>query len=149
MKFVASMAAFGVSLSVLATPYEFADPFWGGAPAAPLKSEGMARGWSWEKAQIGNTHPGAVRPLGWVSVCAYSGAYSSGYGRHNCSSDGPTPELYDRKVAWGFSHFHNSGTGWIGSFYNYFLFKPFAPGCAAGRGEDGNDRCYLLSHHQF
>ena len=136
MKFVASMAALGVSFSALATPYRFADPFWGTAPAAPLKSEGMARGWSWEKAQIGNTHPGAVRPLGWVSVCAYSGAYSSGYGRHNCSSDGPTPELYDRKVAWGFSHFHNSGTGWIGSFYNYFLFKPFAPGCDATRISD-------------
>ena len=109
-------------------PLAFADPFWGNGAIADLKSEGMARGWSWEKAQTGNTHPGAVCPFGWVSVCAYSGAYSTGYGRNGCSSDGPAPELYDRKAAFGFTHFHNSGTGWIGMFYNYFLFTPFLRG---------------------
>ena len=113
-----------------------ADPFWGAGAAAPLRSEGMARGWSWEKAQTGNTHPGAVCPQGWVSVCSYSGAYSSGYGRYGCSSDGPPPELYDRKTARGFTHFHNSGTGWIGSFYNYFLFTPFALGRDVTRVSD-------------
>lgn len=122
-----------------AAPVELADPFWGTGAAAPLKSEGMARGWSWEKAQTGNTHPGAVSPFGWVSVCAYSGAYSSGYGRFNCSSDGPAPELYDRKVAWGFTHFHNSGTGWISSFYNYFLFTPSVPGSDVSRISDLTD----------
>ena len=120
-------------------PYDLADPFWGNGAAAPLVSEGMARGWSWEKAQTGNTHPGAVRPFGWASACAYSGAYSSGYGRYNCSSDGPAPELYDRKVAWGFAHFQNSGTGWIGSFYNYFLFTPFVPGSDVTRISDLTD----------
>lgn len=127
---VIACAAFGRE------PYEAADPFWGNGAAAELKQEGMARGWSWEKAQTGNTHPGAVCPFGWVSACPYSGAYSSGYGRYNCSSDGPAPELYDRKTAFGFTHFHNSGTGWIGSFYNYFLFTPFVPGTDVSRVSD-------------
>ena len=137
----------GAAVSALATvlaaegadSYALADPFWGTGAAAPLRSEGMARGWSWEKAQTGNTHPGAVRPFGWASACAYSGAYSSGYGRYNCSSDGPAPELFDRPVAWGFAHFQNSGTGWIGSFYNYFLFTPHVPGSDVSRISDLTD----------
>lgn len=102
------------------------DSFWGCGAVQNPESQGMARGWNWLKAQTGNTHPGAVVPFGWVSVCAYSGNYSSGYGRWGDSSGG-APRLVDKKVsAYGFTHFHNSGVGYISNFYNYFLFVPFA-----------------------
>ena len=107
--------------------YGAVDPFWGSGGTQSPKSEGMARGWSWLKAQTGNTHPGAVRPFGWVSVCAYSGAYSSGYGRFGVSSGGPAPERLKKMTGFGFTHFHHSGTGYIGKFYNLFLFTPHAP----------------------
>ncbi len=104
------------------------DMFWGsGAVNCPV-SEGMARGWNWEKAQTGNTHPGAVLPFGWVSVCAYTGGYASGYGRCGSSSSGPAPVPDARKYAWGITHFQHSGTGWINKFYNYLRLTPFVEG---------------------
>lgn len=104
---------------------DYVDVFWGtGATEAPL-SEGMARGWNWEKAQSGNTSPAAVLPYGWVSACAFTGAYSSGYGRVGYSSCLEPPVMYgDTLKAYGFSHFHHSGVGLMGRFYNYFLFTP-------------------------
>lgn len=102
------------------------DSFWGCGAVTNPESQGMARGWNWLKAQVGNTHPGAVLPFGWVSVCAYSGNYSSGYGRWGNSSGG-APRLVDEQLkAYGFTHFHNSGVGYISRFYNYFLFTPSA-----------------------
>jgi len=126
--FFAALSVGGLSVAQASSGDVLGDPFWGNGAAAPLVSEGMSRGWNWEKAQCGNTHPGALVPYGWVSVCPYSGGYSSGYGRYSCSSDGPTPELFDRPAAYGITHFHNSGTGWIGTFYNYFLLTPSLPG---------------------
>ena len=108
--------------------YEAVDMFWGSGGVVLPPSEGMARGWNWEKAQTGNTHPGAVMPFGWVSVCAYTGGYPSGYGRFGVSSSGPAPCVDPRKYASGFTHFHHSGTGWISLFYNYLLFTPYAAG---------------------
>lgn len=67
---------------------QLVDPFWGCGAVRNPESQGMARGWNWLKAQTGNTHPGAVMPFGWVSACAYSGNYSSGYGRWGNSSCG-------------------------------------------------------------
>ena len=113
--------------------YSAVDPFWGcGGTQAP-KAEGMAYGWSWTKAQTGNTHPGALLPFGWVSVCAYTGGYPSGYGRFGVSSSGPAPEKLKRMEGFGFTHFHQSGTGWCDRFYNLFLFSPYAPGADLGR----------------
>ena len=105
------------------------DVFWGsGVTDTPL-SEGMARGWNWEKAQSGNTSPAAVLPYGWVSACAFTGGYSSGYGRVGYSSCLEPPIMYgDTLRAYGFTHFHHSGVGLMGRFYNYFLFTPFAEG---------------------
>lgn len=103
----------------------YVNPFWGnGATAAPLP-EGMVCGWNWLKAQTGNTLPAAVRPFGWVSACPYSGAYPTGYGCIGNSCCGPAPVIYDRKTAWSISHFHMSGTGYVGFFYNYFHCTPF------------------------
>ena len=104
------------------------DLFWGSGGVELPPSEGMARNWNWEKAQTGNTHPGAVMPFGWVSACAYTGGYASGYGRFGVSSDGPAPCIDARMYASGFTHFHHSGTGWIGNFYNYLLFTPYVAG---------------------
>ena len=104
--------------------YNYVDPFWGNGGAALPPSENMACRWNWHKAQTGNTHPGALMPFGWVSVLPYSGGYPTGYGRNGCSSDGPPPEISDRKAAWGLSHFQPSGIGFIGYFYNYMLITP-------------------------
>lgn len=102
----------------------FVDPFWGNAGTKSPASEGMARNWNWLKAQTGNTHPGSLLPFGWVSAVPYSGGYSSGYGINGISYCGASPIAYSQKCAWGISHFHTSGTGFLGYFYNYFLITP-------------------------
>ncbi|MBP5638200.1 MAG: glycoside hydrolase family 92 protein [Victivallales bacterium] len=107
--------------------YTAVDPFWGNGATQSIKPKGTVRGWNWLKAQTGNTHPGALLPFGWVSVCPYSGAYPTGYGMNGCSSNGPAPQVFDRKAAWGISHFHMSGTGYVGQFYNYLLCTPNSP----------------------
>jgi len=112
--------------------YNLAAPFWGTGGTQSIPFKDLGRGWNWLKALTGNTNPGAKRPLGWVSACAYSGAYSSGYGRFGCSGDGPAPELFDRQCAWGVTHFHPTGTGYLGFFYNYFLFTPWTDGANLG-----------------
>ena len=94
--------------------YSLVDPFWGNGATQSRRAEGIVRGWNWLKAQTGNTHPGAQLPLGWVSVCPYSGAYPTGYGRNGCSGNGPAPQVFDRKAAWGVTHFQMSGTGYVG-----------------------------------
>lgn len=104
------------------------DPFFGSGGSTAAPSEGMSRGWNWEKAQTGNTHPGAVVPFGWVSACGYSGGYSSGYGRFGCSGGGYPPEKLKELKLFGFTHFHHNGAGWIGAFLNYCLFTPSADG---------------------
>ncbi len=110
----------------------FANPFWGNGGVADIPAGCMAKHWNWLKAQTGNTHPGAMVPFGWVSVLPYSGAYPTGFGVNGCSGEGPAPEIFDRLAAWGFTHFHPSGTGNIGQFYNYMLIAPVASGCNAG-----------------
>ncbi len=107
---------------------DYVDCFWGNGGTANPPSYGMACAWNWHKAQTGNTHPGATMPFGWVSALPYSGGYSSGYGTVGCSSDGPPPEISDRKAAWGISHFHPSGAGFLAFFYNYMLVTPAVNG---------------------
>ena len=113
------------------------DPFIGTEPTELPPQTGLAATWWWPKPQIGNTHPGATYPLGMVSACAYSGAYPTGYGRHSISTDGRPPELYDRQLASGFTHFQQSGTGAIRKYYNYFRVTPMLePLDALGRTWD-------------
>jgi len=128
-KSVAFCVAVGLSVAANAAEVsKYADPFWGCGQVDNPESQGMARGWNWLKAQAGNTHPGAVMPFGWVSACAFTGNYSSGYGRYGRSGDGPTPVVHKRPKAYGITHFHQSGTGYIKEFYNYFLTTPFVSG---------------------
>lgn len=112
----------------MADNFSHADLFWGNGHVAAPQGEELARHWNWLKAQTGNTHPGALAPFGWVSVLPYSGAYSSGYGCNGVSSDGITPQVSDRPAAFGFTHFHATGTGFLGEFYNYFLIQAFCKG---------------------
>ena len=59
-----------------------------------------------------------------VSACAYSGAYPTGYGLYDLSTEGVPPRLYDTQIASGFTHFQQSGTGAIRKYYNYFRVTP-------------------------
>jgi putative alpha-1,2-mannosidase len=109
------------------TPHaDLVDPFLGNGASDPPPTEGLAARWFWPKAQTGNTHPGASSPLGMVSVCAYSGAYVTGYGLNLPSYDGQPARLFDAYTATGFTHFQQSGTGAIGSYYNYLRIAPLS-----------------------
>jgi putative alpha-1,2-mannosidase len=100
------------------------DPFIGSEATDLPEPSGLAASWWWPKPQIGNTHPGATYPLGMVSATAYSGAYPTGYGRYDLSTEGVPPALFGSNAASGFTHFQQSGTGAIRKYYNYFRVSP-------------------------
>ena len=102
------------------------DPFLGNGASDPPPTQGLAATWFWPKAQTGNTHPGACYPYGKVSACAYSGAYVTGYGLNMPSYDGQPDRLFEEYTATGFAHFQQSGTGAIGSYYNYLRVTPLS-----------------------
>ena len=105
-------------------PLDWVDPFIGYA-ATDLPEQGeLSRTWFWPKAQVGNTHPGAVTPFGMVSVLPYSGAYPTGYGCYGRSTEGQPPILFEKKTATGFTHFQQTGCGDMRLFYNYFRVIP-------------------------
>lgn len=104
--------------------FDQVDPFIGTEATSLPAPSGLAATWWWPKPQVGNTHPGATYPFGMVSACAYSGAYPTGYGRYDLSTEGLPPVLHDRQVASGFTHFQQSGTGAIRKYYNYFRVTP-------------------------
>ena len=103
---------------------EHVDPFLGTAATDLPEPAGLAATWWWPKPQVGNTHPGATYPFGMVSACAYSGAYPTGYGLYELSTEGVPPRLYEAQIASGFTHFQQSGTGAIRKYYNYFRVTP-------------------------
>lgn len=103
---------------------EWVDPFIGTSETRLPERTGLAASWWSPKPQIGNTHPGATHPFGMVSACAYSGAYPTGYGQYDLSTEGLPPRLYDEPLASGFTHFQQSGTGAIRKYYNYFRVTP-------------------------
>ena len=103
---------------------ERVDPFIGTAVTELPTPTGLAATWWWPKPQVGNTHPGATYPLGMVSACAYSGAYPTGYGSYDLTTEGVPPTIHDRPLASGFTHFQQSGTGAIRKYYNYFRVTP-------------------------
>jgi putative alpha-1,2-mannosidase len=103
---------------------ERVDPFIGTEITDLPEPTGLPATWWWPKPAVGNTHPGAAYPLGMVSACSYSGAYPTGYGRYDLSTEGLPPTIHDRQVASGFTHFQQSGTGAIRKYYNYFRVTP-------------------------
>lgn len=106
----------------------FVDPFFGNGTIDLPTPEGIAATWFFIKAQTGNTHPGACAPFGMVSACAYSGAYPTGYGKNAPNYNSAPPQRFDEFVASGFTHLHQSGTGAIGTYYNYFRVTPLPGG---------------------
>jgi putative alpha-1,2-mannosidase len=103
---------------------ERVDPFIGTEVSDLPSHAGVAGTWWWPKPQVGNTHPGATYPLGLVSACAYSGAYPTGYGCYDLVTEGIPTQFHERKMASGFTHFQQSGTGAIRKYYNYFRVTP-------------------------
>ncbi|MEM7603587.1 MAG: hypothetical protein AAF357_19515, partial [Verrucomicrobiota bacterium] len=121
---------------------DWVDPFLGCEPARLPEPDELAAKWWCAKPPIGNTHPGVTMPFGMVSVCAYSGAYVTGYGRYAVSLSGDEPEkLYEDQTALGIAHFQQSGTGRIRMYYNYFLTTPLT-----GDNLDGIGSRYLLEN---
>ncbi len=104
----------------------YIDPFYGNfEPNLPEPDETASK-WFFLKAQVGNTTPAAVLPFGMVSACAYTGGYPTGYGPYLPNSYARPKTFMDieNQTALGFSHFHQSGTGDIGEFYNYSIITP-------------------------
>lgn len=113
----------------------YVDPFLGNDTTSLPLPEGIAAKWWCAKPPVGNTHPGATLPFGMVSVCAYSGAYVTGYGRNDVSLSGDDPRrLFDRHEILGLAHFQQSGTGRIRQYYNYFLTTPLTRDGLEGLG---------------
>lgn len=106
--------------------YNYVSPFHGNFESDLPVPKGIAANWFFLKAQAGNTHPGAVLPFSIMSACAYSGGYSSGYGPYWYNTHSRPPRIFspDNLEAAGFSHFHHSGAGHIGRFYNYWILTP-------------------------
>lgn len=104
----------------------YVDPFYGNFESDLPKPEGIAARWFFLKAQTGNTHPGAVIPFGMVSAAPYTGGYPTGcspywfnyYARPERIMDPEHLKIY------GFSHFHQSGIGAVGQYYNYCIVTP-------------------------
>ncbi|MBU4199926.1 MAG: glycoside hydrolase family 92 protein [Verrucomicrobia bacterium] len=112
----------------------FVDPFLGNFETTVEKRPAgtLAASWQWLKAWPGNTHPGACRPFGMVSACAYTGGYPSGYGPYETNYNGRPRRLLDRIQCLGFTHFQHSGTGMIAEYYNYLLVTPLASAWPGG-----------------
>jgi putative alpha-1,2-mannosidase len=110
----------------------YMDPFFGNGTIDLPEPQGIAATWFFIKAQTGNTHPGACAPFGMMSVCAYSGAYPTGYGLNAPNTHATPPRCHDRLLASGFAHLQQSGTGAIGSYYNYVRVTPLADASSAG-----------------
>lgn len=105
---------------------KYVDPFYGNfEPKLPEPDETSSK-WFFLKAQVGNTLPNAVRPFGMVSACVYTGGYPTGYSPYLPSSYARPQRLLEENnfSGLGFSHFHHSGTGDIGDFYNYSIITP-------------------------
>ncbi len=100
-------------------PIVSVDPFLGNWEVDTSPRQGLAARWRLPKALVGNTHPGAVLPLGMVSALPYSGGYVTGYGPYEASWSGLPKPLSKGHVARGVTHFHHSGAGMIDHYYNY------------------------------
>ena len=104
---------------------ELVDPFHGNGTIDLPKAEGIAATWHFIKGLAGNTHPGAVIPFGKYSVCPYTGGYPTGYGVNEVNFGNPIQPIMEQMRIKGFSHFHHSGTGAVGLYYNYAVVTPY------------------------
>ncbi len=107
------------------TPADLVDVFLGCGGIELPEPEGVSAAWHFIKGLAGNNNPGAVLPFGKLSVCAYSGGYSSGYGHLMVNTGEPLRRLHEDGRICGFSHIHHDGAGFINTFYNYAVTTPF------------------------
>ncbi|MDR0311969.1 MAG: glycoside hydrolase family 92 protein [Treponema sp.] len=107
---------------------DYVDVFHGNLEYDLPQPQGVAATWFFLKAQTGNTHPGATLPFGAPSVCPYTGGYPTGYTPYWINYHSRPDRIMDPAAlqAVGFSHFHQSGTGAINFYYNYFIITPVA-----------------------
>lgn len=105
---------------------DYVNVFQGNSTVSPEPLEGICKTWAPIKGLSGNTHPGALRPFGKMSVCAYSGGYPTGYGNNKLNCGEPVEDLYDKKSIIGVTHLQHSGTGAVGFYYNYALTVPYS-----------------------
>lgn len=116
---------------------ERTDVFLGSSTIDLPTAERLAASWFFIKGITGNTHPGATLPFGKYSCCTYTSAYPTGYGcnwTNSCPWDmRHFPEGARFK---GLSHFHQSGTGAIGLYYNFALIIPYTGDRPEQSGED-------------
>ena len=105
---------------------DYVDIFHGNLEYELPQPEGVAASWFFLKAQTGNTHPGASLPFSAPSICPYTGGYPTGYSPYWYNYHSKPERIMDpaRLCATGFSHFHQSGTGAMGFYYNYFIIAP-------------------------
>ena len=103
---------------------QYVDVFLGSGPVDLPKPQGIAAQWRFIKGLAGNTTPAAARPFGKMTVCAYSGGYSAGYGPIGINCGEPLRQIMPEGTLRGFSHIHHSGTGFIDTFYNYAVTAP-------------------------
>lgn len=98
--------------------------------------------WVFLKGMCGNTHPGATEPFGQMSVCAYSGAYPTGYGTNCPNACGRIRQFTPTKMMKGFSHCHQYGTGAMGIYYNYCIMTPMYRDTPYALTEIQNERAF-------
>jgi putative alpha-1,2-mannosidase len=105
---------------------DLVDVFHGNLAYQLPQPEGVAASWFFLKAQTGNTHPGAVLPFSASSAGAYTGGYPNGYSPYWYNTHSRPQQIMDpaKPTAVGFSHFHHSGTGAVGFYYNYLVLTP-------------------------
>lgn len=103
---------------------DYVDVFLGCDEINLPEPQGVAAAWHFIKGLAGNTTPGAALPFGKITACAYSGGYSSGYGNIGVNSGEALRRMMPENTIRGFSHIHQSGTGFIDTFYNYALTAP-------------------------
>ena len=109
---------------------------------------GIAATWHPIKAITGNTNPAACLPFGKYSVGPYSSGYSSGYWINAVNTNPRLNHIMDHLKLKGFSHFHHSGTGYIGLFYNYAVTSPYygqQQDFYEIRDERGKPGCYTVT----
>lgn len=126
---------------------ELVDPFHGNGTIDLPKPEGVAATWHFIKGLAGNTHPGAVIPFGKYSVCPYTGGYPTGYGVNEVNFGNPIQPIMEQMRIKGFSHFHHSGTGAVGLYYNYAVVTPYRNNKEAGyapRSEQASPGYYAV-----
>ncbi|MBF0198493.1 MAG: glycoside hydrolase family 92 protein [Planctomycetes bacterium] len=125
LSFLALLNVAMADSSKLPPELRYADPFYGNAGVDMPPPQGVAAAWNWEKAQTGNTHPGAQAPFGMISVASYTGAYPTGVGFNKKTTGGkPRYTAKHKNGTRGFTHIHQSGTGAILFYYNMVRLLP-------------------------